>query len=175
MVGYYTRLSFDDHDITGKYADIVIDIPVKGKFIFSREYSDQPYWQPAGIKQFLVDRLIPRLGDGPTKRPDKNNICSNAAIVAQTVNSVTVHWRYAPDINKLSFINFTKAYNQAGDPSEFYADYADEYYTINADGTVFRKAKKPITCQKLPMSCNSRLQLQKNHPLKTRLLSSKNG
>ena len=141
IVGYYTRLSFADHDFTGKFADIVIDIPGKGKFIFSREYSYQPYWQPANNKQFLVDRLIPRVGDGPAERPDKNNICSNAAIVEQTANSVTVHWRYAPDITKLSFTNFTEAYNQAGGPSSFYAGYADEYFTINDEGTVIRAAK----------------------------------
>ena len=141
IVGYYTRLSFDDHNFTGKFADIVIDIPIIGKFIFSREYSYQPYWQPAGNKHFLVDRLIPRVGDGPTERPDKNNICSNAAIIEQSANSVTVHWRYAPNITKLSFTNFTEAYNRAGGPSLFYAEYADEYFTINADGTVIRTAK----------------------------------
>lgn len=141
IVGYYTRLTFEDHDFTGKFSDIVIDIPLKGKFIFSREYNYQPFWQPANNKQFLVDRLIPRLGDGPAQRPDKNNVCSNAAIVAQSANSVTVHWRYAPDITKLSFTNFTEAYNQAGGPSSFYAEYADEYFTINDDGSVIRIAK----------------------------------
>lgn len=141
IVGYYTRLTFDDHDFTGKFADIVIDIPAKGKFIFSREYSYQPFWQPSNNKKFLVDRLILRVGDGPAERPDKNNVCSNAAIVGQTSNSVTVHWRYAPDITKLSFTNFTDAYNQAGGPSSFYAEYAEEYFTIHADGTVIRIAK----------------------------------
>ena len=142
IVGYYTRLSFDDHNFTGKFADIVVDIPGKGKFIFSREYSYQPYWQPENNKRFLVDRLIPRTGDGPAERPDKNNVSSNAAIVAKTPTSVTVHWRYAPDITELSFVNFTEAYNQAGEPSSFYAEYADEYFTIHADGIVNRVAKK---------------------------------
>ncbi|MDA3867538.1 MAG: LamG domain-containing protein [Salinivirgaceae bacterium] len=138
---YYTRLPFDDHGFTGKFADIVVEIPAKGKFIFSREYSYQPYWQPTTGKLFHVDRLIPRVGDGPAERPDKNNICSNVAIIAQTATSVTVHWRYAPDITKGSFTNFTEAYNKAGNASEFYADYADEYFTINTDGTVLREAK----------------------------------
>ena len=37
--GYYTRLPFDDNDFSGKFADIVIDLPGKGQFVFSREFS----------------------------------------------------------------------------------------------------------------------------------------
>jgi hypothetical protein len=144
---YYTRLPFDDLGYTGKYADIVIELPQKGQFIFSREYSYQPYWIPEGGNRFLVDRLIPRLGDGPAERPDKRNICSNAAIVAKTDTSVTVHWRYAPDLTKPSFTDYVGTYNTMGNPSEFYAEYADEYFTINNNGTVLRMAKNG--CYKL--------------------------
>jgi len=140
--GYYTRLDFDDSGFTGKYADIVIELSGKGQFIFSREYSYQPYWQPNNEERSLVKRLIPRNGDGTEERPDKNNICSNAAIVNQTDSTVTVHWRYAPDITKLSFIDFQKAYNEKGNPSSFYTDYADEYFTIKSDGSVNRISKK---------------------------------
>ncbi len=139
--GYYTRLSFDDKGYTGKFADIIVDLPGKGQFIFSREFSYQPYWQPVNGGQFLVDRLIPRIGDGPLERPDKNNICSNVALVERTVNSVKVHWRYAPDLTKLSFTDFLKAYNNAGNPSAFYAEYTDEYFTINSNGSVLREVK----------------------------------
>ena len=90
----------------------------------------------------MVDRLIHRVGDGTSERPDKNNISSNAAIVQKTATSVTVHWRYAPDLTKLSFVEFRDAYNKAGNPSEFYAEYVDEYFTIHADGTVIREVKK---------------------------------
>jgi len=45
---YYTRLPFDDAGFTGKYADIVVDLPHRGQFIFSREFGYQPYWEPAG-------------------------------------------------------------------------------------------------------------------------------
>jgi len=140
--GYYTRLDFDDSGFTGKYADIVIELKDKGRFVFSREYSYQPFWQPVGGERSLVSRLIPRFGDGPEERPDKNNICSNAAIVKKTNSSITVHWRYAPDMTKPSFIDFNKAYNEYGNPSAFYSEYADEYFTINSDGTVMRIAKK---------------------------------
>ena len=97
---------------------------------------------PAGCRSAANNspfaRLIPRKGDGPDERPDNHNIACNAAIVAQTDASVTVHWRYAPDITKPSFTDFRAAYNEAGNPAPFYADYADEYFTIHADGKVVR-------------------------------------
>jgi hypothetical protein len=140
--GYYTRLDFNDSGFTGKYADIVIELINKGQFVFSREYSYQPFWQPVGGKRSLVNRLIPRYGEGPEERPDEYNNCSNAAIVNKTDSSVTVHWRYAPDIRKPSFIDFNKIYNEYGNPSAFYTEYADEYFTVKSDGTVRRIAKK---------------------------------
>lgn len=91
--GYYTRLPFDDQGFTGKYADIVVELPQRGQFIFSREFGYQPRWLPRGGKPQSVTRLIPRKGDGPDERPDNHNIACNAAIVAQTDESVTVHWR----------------------------------------------------------------------------------
>jgi len=139
--GYYTRLNFDDSGNTGKYADIIVDIPEKGRFIFSREYSYQPYWQPDGGKRSLVDRLIQRKGDGPDERPDKHNICSNASIVGKTDSTVTIHWRYAPDLTRESFTDFLSAYNKVGNPSPFYSEYTDEYFTINTDAKVVRKVK----------------------------------
>ena len=138
---YYTRLPFDDHGFTGKYADIVVELPQRGQFIFSREFGYQPAWLPLGGKQHVVPRLIPRKGDGPDQRPDNHNIACNAAIVAHTDASVTVHWRYAPDITKRSFTDFRGAYDEAGNPAPFYADYADEYFTIHADGQVVRTVK----------------------------------
>ena len=124
ITGYYTRLPFRDSGFSGKYADIVIALPQKGQFVFSREYSYQPYWEPAGGKRHHIDRLIERKGEGPNERPDKHNICSNASIGGKTETAVTVHWRYAPDLTKESFTDFLSAYNKAGNPSAFYADYA---------------------------------------------------
>lgn len=142
ICGYYTRLNYEDNGFTGKFADIIVDLPEKGQFVFSREYSYQPYWLPISGNRYLVDRLIPRIGNGPEERPDKNNICSNVAIVEKNDNSIKVHWRYAPDLTKPSFLNFREAYNNAGNPSFFYAEYADEYFTVNYDGTVIREVKK---------------------------------
>ena len=127
---YYTRLPYDDHGFTGNYADIVVELPQRGQFVFSREFGYQPRWLPFGGHQHSVARLIPRKGDGPDERSDNHNIACKASIVAQTDASVTVHWRYAPDITKLAFTDFLAAYNEAGNPAPFYADYADEYFTI---------------------------------------------
>jgi hypothetical protein len=138
---YYTRLPFDDHGFTGKYADIVVELPQLGQFVFSREFGYQPRWLPSSGKAQSVARLIPRKGDGPDERPDNHNIACNAAIVAQTDKIVTVHWRYAPDITKRSFTDFRAAYNEAGNPAPLYADYADEYFTFHADGKVVRTVK----------------------------------
>lgn len=145
--GYYCRLPFDDSDCTGKYADILVDIPEKGRFVFCREYSYQPFWQPKGGKRSLVDRLIPRKGDGPDERPDKHNICSNASIVGKTDTTITVHWRYAPDLTKESFVDFLSAYNKVGNPSPFYSEYADEYFTVHENGWVKRTVRNG--CYKL--------------------------
>jgi hypothetical protein len=138
---FYTRLPYDDQGNTGKFADIVIELPQKGQFIFCREFGYQPYWRPVGGKRESVARLIPRKGDGPEERPDAHNIACHAGIVAQTDASVTVHWRYAPDVTTLSFTDYLAAYNQAGNASPFYAEYADEYFTIQADGKVVRTVK----------------------------------
>jgi len=145
--GYYTRLPFKDSGFSGKFADIVIALPEKGRFVLSREFSYQPYWADAKGKRHHVDRLIERKGDGPDERPDKHNICSNASIVDKTENTITVHWRYAPDLTKESFVDFLSAYNKVGNPSSFYAEYADEYFTIHVSGKVVRTARKG--CYKL--------------------------
>jgi hypothetical protein len=126
---YYTRLPFNDFGFTGKYADIIVELPEKGNFVFSREYSYQPYWQPQSYKRFLVNRLIERFGDGPPERPDKNNICSHAAIVAKTESSVTVHWRNAS-------VNIE--YRWPGLDNNGWGVWTDEYWTIYPDGTSVR-------------------------------------
>ena len=141
ITGYYTRLPYDDQNFTGKYADVVVTLKSKGSFIFSREYGYQPYWQPNGGKRTLVNTIIERKGDGPAERPDNHNISSNVAIVQKTPSSVKVHWRYAPNTSNLSFTDFRMAYNEAGNPSSFYAAYTDEYFTIYASGTVLREVR----------------------------------
>ena len=93
---FYTRLPFDDHGFTGKYTDIVVELPQRGQFIFSREFGYQPCWLPLGGRQHSVARLIPRQGDGPDERPDNHNIACNAAIVRRrrrvSPSTGVTHW-----------------------------------------------------------------------------------
>jgi hypothetical protein len=136
---YYTRLAFDDKNNTGKYADIVVRINDSGRLIFSREYSYLPYWEANGSKHFL-DRIIPFNGDGPAERPDRINKCSYVRIINSSEDKITIHWRYAPDQNSLNFTDFKKSYT--GDIGKYFADYVDEYFSIDTKGIVTRKIKK---------------------------------
>jgi hypothetical protein len=136
---YYTRLGFEDGNNTGKYADIVVNVKQLGKFVFNREYSYLPYWQTRNAKHF-VDKIIPINGDGPAERPDKINKCSYVRVIENSSDKVIIHWRYAPDQNSENFTDFKKSYY--GDIGKYFADYVDEYFTINPDATVTRKVKK---------------------------------
>ncbi len=141
---HYTRLAYDDDNNTGKYADVVVTLGHMGQLVFSREYSYLPYWHASGKKHF-VQRVIPFIGDGPPERPDRINRCSYVRIVEDTPGNVTVHWRYAPDQRRDSFTRFRETY--CGDIGRYYAEYCDEYFTVRADGTVFRQIK--AGCYKL--------------------------
>ena len=141
---YYTRLAYDDDNNTGKYADIVVNLGQRGQLVFSREYSYQPYWQVSKKKYFL-ERVIPFVGDGPESRPDKINKCSYVKIVEDKPDRIVIHWRYAPDQKRDSFTHFRETY--CGDIGVYYAEYADEYFTIKPDSTVTRQVK--TGCYKL--------------------------
>lgn len=136
---YYTRLDFDDNNNTGKYADIVVQVNGMGRLIFSREYSYTPYWEAQGSRHFL-DRIIPFHGDGPDERPDRINKCSYARVVESGEDKITIHWRYAPDQNSSNFTDFKNSYT--GDIGTYFADYVDEYFTIDNKGLLTRKIKK---------------------------------
>jgi hypothetical protein len=136
---FYTRLDFDDHNNTGKYADIVVKVNDSGRLVFSREFSYAPFWEAKGLKHFL-DKIIPFNGDGPPDRPDRINKCSYVRIVESSADKITIHWRYAPDQNSLNFTDFKNNYQ--GDIGKYFADYVDEYFTIDKKGIVTRKIKK---------------------------------
>ncbi len=136
---YYTRLDYKDNNNTGKYADIVVQVKNSGRLIFSREFSYSPYWEAGGSKHFF-DRIIPFKGDGPDERPDRINKCSYVRIIENTNDKIVIHWRYAPDQTRLNFTDFKKSYQ--GDIGTYFADYVDEYFSIDNEGMVTRKIKK---------------------------------
>lgn len=136
---YYTRLDYKDNNNTGKYADIIVNVNKTGKLVFSREYSYLPYWGTNNSKHFLR-RIIPFKGDGPPERPDRVNKCSYVKIIENTEKKIIIHWRYAADQTSLHFTDFRKSYE--GDIGKYFADYVDEYFTIDPDGYVTRKIKE---------------------------------
>jgi len=142
IMAYYTHLPFNDQGFTGKYADIIVKLEGKGEFILSREFSYQPYWKPIAGSIQMVNRIIERKGNGTGQQPDKNNVSSNAAIVERSDTLIKIHLRYAVDLTQQSFTNFSNAYNQVGNPSVFYSEYADEYFTIHINGIVIREIRK---------------------------------
>jgi len=96
---YYTRLDYDDHNNTGKYADLIVKIG-RGQFVFCREFSYLPYWQPSGTKKYFVDRILPVTGDGPPERPDKINKCSYVRLIESSPHRIVVHWEVRPGLRE---------------------------------------------------------------------------
>jgi hypothetical protein len=84
---YYTRLDYDDHNNAGQYADLIVKLGTKGRFVFCREFGYLPYWQPSGTKYF-VDRLLPVTGDGPPERPDAINKCSYVRLIESSPDRI---------------------------------------------------------------------------------------
>ena len=138
---YYTRLDYDDHNNTGQYADLIAKIGTKGRFVFCREFGYRPYWQPTETKYF-VDRLLPVTGDGPPERPDDINKCSYVRLIESSPDRIVVHWRYAPDLNGPHFTDFQRTYS--GDIGSYFADYAEEYFTITPDGRITQGSEERL-------------------------------
>lgn len=164
---FYTRLDFDDRNNTGKYADIVVMLKDAGRLVFSREFSYIPYWESKG-SQHHFDRIVPFTGDGPDHRPDRINKCSNVRIVESTEDKITIHWRYAPDQNSLNFTDFRKSWD--GDIAKYFADYVDEYFTIEPNGIVTRRIKKGCYSQdewKDPMNVTTQVLALRSEGIET--------
>lgn len=141
LKAYYTRLPYDDKNYTGKYADILIEIPSIGNLIFSRENGYSPFWKPLNAKGYFIDNNIENYVY------DKHNISSNVAIVERTDSRVVVHWRYSMALNSESFNDYKSAYNRLGTPAPFFAEYVDEYFIIYKTGKLERIVKRG--CYKL--------------------------
>ena len=133
---YYTQLltgaDWELYDRTGDYSDIIIDLGSgKGKFVFWRGASYLPYFENASGKQFFVDEIIERKGDGEGLMPDKVNTYSRIALIESSDEKAIVHWRYLPEFSGSNPHKGVKAIN-----------FVDEYFTIYPDGKVIRSIKK---------------------------------
>lgn len=143
---YYAHQSLSNQKRAGRYADVVVDLPRKGRLLFSREHGYCPYWKPVSGNGKLVNRMVATDYDKEGSAAERN-FATNAAIVERSDSSVVVHWRYATDVSGESFTNYKAAYNKVGSPAPFFADYVDEYFTIYVSGKVERVVKQG--CYKL--------------------------
>ena len=134
---YYTKIDsdekFEKFSHTGQFADVVVNLG-QGKLVFHRSSSYLPYWQTKNGKWYL-DQIVKRSGDGPPKRPDKNNIYAFCRIIEDTPDKIVVHWRY--------FANFklgTHAEPVSGNVG--FDGVVHEYFTIKPDGTITRTIRQ---------------------------------
>ncbi|WP_444921370.1 LamG domain-containing protein [Microbulbifer sp. CnH-101-G] len=121
---YYTRINSPDipEKTSGPYADVIVNIDGKGKFVFSREHSYRPVWHFTG-----GSTPVGHLADIPAEvnvRFDKSNDFSFVRILEQTDKKIVIHWRYFPEADAL----------KGRDPE----GVVHEIFTITHDGSVTR-------------------------------------
>ena len=106
--------------ISGKYADIVVNVAKGQQLIFTREFSYLPYWKTEKGRWF-VKQLVPR-------QRDVACIYSYVRIIENSPDFVLIHWRYIPDLDKPS--GLTGAVH--------------EYFKVHRDGKIIRRIKSAI-------------------------------
>jgi len=134
---YYTKIDsgepWEAHSRTGRHADLIVQLD-QGQLVFHRSSSYLPLWKTADGQSFL-DEIVPRTGDGPSRRPDKNNIYSFVRLIHESPDSIVVHWRYFPD-----FIVGSHAEPVGGNVD--FDGVMHEYFTIFPEGSVRRIIRK---------------------------------
>ena len=134
---YYTKIDSDEpwekYSLTAKHADLVVRM-ANGKTIFHLASSYLAEWTTnAGTWNF--EEVIKRSGDGPNKRPDKNNIFSFVRLIENSTDSIVVHWRYFPNFYLGTHLQ------PIGGNVEF-DGVVHEYFTFFPDGRVKRIIRK---------------------------------
>jgi hypothetical protein len=103
--------------ITGRYADVVVNVSDLGQLVFCRVSGYLPCWRTDEgdwYVQDIVDRHL-----------DIGCLYSYARIIENTPDRVLVHWRYMPNVMKVG-------------P----ADVVHEYFDIYPDGTIIRTVRE---------------------------------
>jgi len=136
---YYCRIdsgqSWEKFAKVGKYADVKITLNnPAGEVVFWRASSYLPYWKTSKGRWYF-EEIVPRRGDGPADRPDKNNIYSYVRIIESTPKQVVIHWRYFPDFKLGSHCKPTGG-------NVGFDGVVHEYFTIRPDGTVTRTIRQ---------------------------------
>jgi len=103
--------------ITGKYADIAVNLGDMGQLVFCRVSGYLPRWR-TDHGDWYLDDIVPR-------QADIGCLYSYARIIENRPDRVLVHWRYIPDLQNVGF-----------------ADAVNEYFEISPDGKVIRAVKQ---------------------------------
>ena len=168
---YYTKIDsgegFEKFSHTGEFADVVVKVG-RGELVFHRSSSYLPYWETKDGRWYL-DEIVKRSGDGPSKRPDKNNIYAFCRIIEDTSEEIVVHWRY--------FGNFKLgSHAQPVGGNVGFDGVVHEYFSIRPDGTVARTIRQGTkklddwndpanrTTQKLKLTAKGITELSKSGP-----------
>jgi hypothetical protein len=134
---YYTDINnneaWEAYSRTAEHSDIIVQLDM-GRFVFQQSTSYLPYWETDN-GHFSVEEIIPRRGDGPEKRPDKNNIYAYVRLIVSNSDSVVVHYRYFPDF-KLGSHAVPTGGNVGFD------GVVHEYFTIYPQGNVKRVVRE---------------------------------
>ena len=77
--------------LTGRYADVVIQVSDGQKLVFSRKTAYQPVWQTAK-GEWPIEDIVNR-------QFDIGCLYSFARIIEHSPTMIKVHWRYMPDLN----------------------------------------------------------------------------
>ncbi len=109
--------SASSRPITGRYADVVVNLGPGRQLVFSRESSYLPFWKTDRGK-WSVKEIVPR-------QKDIACLYSYVRIIENRPDRVLVHWRYMPDLRNVGF-----------------ATAVHEYFEIAPDGKVIRKIRK---------------------------------
>jgi hypothetical protein len=137
---YYTKVNngedWENHSRTAEHADVVVQLN-DGRFVFQRATSYLPYWETQS-GQWSVAEIVPRKGNGPKNRPDKNNIYAFVRLIESNDDSILVHYRYFPDFELGSH-----AKPVAGNVG--FDGVVHEYYTIYANSSIKRVVREGTT------------------------------
>ena len=107
--------------ITGRYADVIVNIGRDRQFVFGRRSSYLPYWTTEKGKWFVKDLVA--------RQADIACVYSYVRIIETGPNRVLIHWRYMPDLKK---------------PHGFFG-VVHEYFEIFKDGKVIRRIREATT------------------------------
>ena len=106
--------------LTGRYADVVIQVADGQRLVFSRQTAYQPVWQTAKGQWSIADIV--------EREFDVGCLYSYARIIENGPTMIKVHWRYMPELNNVGLTSVVH-----------------EFFRIAPDGMVERCVRQACT------------------------------